>query len=106
MIEETGSGQCRYRITGNVKVKMFGIGHLVEKQVMANSVDSLSMLAEVVQRCAAATTGERFGLRADICSGAGWLRCGVAEERVRSAWLAVRPSAPGGAAVCSFYVLS
>jgi hypothetical protein len=61
VIEETGSGQCRYRITGSVKVKMFGIGHLVEKQVMANSVDSLSMLAEVVQRCAAAASGERLG---------------------------------------------
>ena len=63
-----------YRITGSVKVKMFGIGHLVEKQVMANSVDSLSMLAEVVQRCAAAAPGERCSAVPDtVCS------CWVAE---------------------------
>ena len=54
VIEDAGAAQCRYRITGSVKVKMFGIGHLVEKQVMSNSVDSLGLLAEVVDRCAAA----------------------------------------------------
>ena len=53
VIEDAGAGQCRYRITGSVKVKMFGIGHLVEKQVMSNSVDSLGLLAQVVDRCAA-----------------------------------------------------
>ncbi len=52
VIEDAGDAQCRYRITGSVKVKMFGIGHLVEKQVMSNSVDSLALLAEVVERCA------------------------------------------------------
>lgn len=51
VIEDVDAQQCRYRITGFVKVKMFGIGHLVEKQVMGNSVDSLSLLAEVVERC-------------------------------------------------------
>ena len=53
VIEDAGAGQCRYRITGAVKVRMFGIGHLVEKQVMSNSVDSLGLLAQVVDRCAA-----------------------------------------------------
>lgn len=55
VIEDAGAGQCRYRITGSVKVKMFGIGHLAEKQVMSNSVDSLGLLVEVVERCAAET---------------------------------------------------
>lgn len=55
VIEDAGAAQCRYRITGSVKVKMFGIGHLVEKQVMSNSVDSLGLLAQVVDRCASGT---------------------------------------------------
>lgn len=74
VIEDAGDAQCRYRITGSVKVKMFGIGHLVEKQVMSNSVDSLALLAEVVERCAGPSSKP-------LCSQATALSKGAKENK-------------------------
>ena len=82
VIEDAGAGQCRYRITGSVKVKMFGIGHLVEKQVMSNSVDSLGLLAQVVDRCAA----KPYTFKPYMA----WYWCAVSSWAALTAWACTR----------------
>ena len=43
---------CRHTITGEVKVRVVGVGKLVEKYVMQNTISALELLDSVVARCA------------------------------------------------------
>lgn len=48
-VDET---HCRHTITGEVKVRVVGVGKLVEKYVMQNTISALELLDSVVARCA------------------------------------------------------
>lgn len=46
-VDET---HCRHTITGEVKVRVVGVGKLVEKYVMQNTISALELLDSVVTR--------------------------------------------------------
>ena len=50
IITEVDEGHCRHTITGEVKVRIVGIGKLVEKYVMENTISALGLLDSVVAR--------------------------------------------------------
>ena len=50
MITEVDEDHCRHTITGEVKVRIVGVGKLVEKYVMENTISALSLLDSVVAR--------------------------------------------------------
>ena len=50
IITEVDEDHCRHTITGEVKVRIVGIGKLVEKYVMENTISALGLLDSVVAR--------------------------------------------------------
>ena len=51
VISEVDETHCRHTITGEVKVRVVGVGKLVEKYVMQNTISALELLDSVVTRC-------------------------------------------------------
>ena len=52
VIDAVDETHCRHTITGEVKVRVVGVGKLVEKYVMQNTISALELLDSVVARCA------------------------------------------------------
>ena len=52
VIDAVDKGHCRHTITGEVKVRVVGVGKLVEKYVMQNTISALELLDSVVTRYA------------------------------------------------------
>ena len=52
VISAVDEAHCRHTITGEVKVRVVGVGKLVEKYVMQNTISALELLDSVVARCA------------------------------------------------------
>ncbi len=52
VITEEGENHCRHTITGEVTVRVPGVGKMVEKYVMKNTISALEMLDTVVARSA------------------------------------------------------
>lgn len=52
VISEVTPSTCRHTITGDVSVRVPGVGRMVEKYVMTNTVAAMNMLHTVVDRCA------------------------------------------------------
>lgn len=50
VISEVTADTCRHTITGDVTVRMPGIGRMVERYVMTNTVAAMNMLHVVVDR--------------------------------------------------------
>ena len=51
VISAVDEAHCRHTITGEVKVRVVGVGKLVEKYVMQNTISALELLDSVVARC-------------------------------------------------------
>lgn len=52
VITEEDENHCRHTITGEVMVRVPGVGKMVEKYVMKNTISALEMLDTVVARSA------------------------------------------------------
>ncbi len=50
VISEVTADTCRHTITGDVTVRVPGVGRMVERYVMANTVAAMNMLHTVVDR--------------------------------------------------------